>query len=248
LDKVESGQVDRDAFSVGLNYTKDKTKASTRLEYRRDKGIDEETDQWVTTNRINYRVNPSLRLQGKFNYSETKDKRGNTRDAKFTEASLGFALRPVDDDRLNVLGRLTYLYDLQPLSQSTKPDEKALIASLESSYQLDQKWEIGGKLAHKSGEIRADRDSGSWEKNDASLAAVRARYHLTHKWDAMAEYHWMNSKESQDTRQGVMMSVDRHVGKNMKVGIGYNFTDFDDDLSNTDGTAKGWFVNLVGKF
>ena len=250
LNNESGSTTDRDAFSVGLSYKKGKTNASTRLEYRHDKGssANEETEQWVTTNRVNYRFNPSFRLQGKFNYSETKDKAGNTRDAKFTEASLGFALRPVDNDRLNVLGRLTYLYDLQPLSQGDKTDEKSLIASIETSYQVSQKWEIGGKLAHKQGELRTQRNAGTWEKNDASLAAARVRYHLTHNWDAMAEYHWMNSDASQDSQHGAMISVDRHIGKNFKVGVGYNFTDFTDDLSSTDGTAKGWFINLVGKF
>ena len=112
---------------------------------------------------------------------------------------------------MNVLGRLTYLYDLQPLSQSTDVDEKSLIASLESSYQVNQKWEIGGKLAHKLSEVRTDRDAGSWEENDATLAAVRVRYHLTNKWDAMAQYHWMNSKESKDTQHGAMVAVDRQI-------------------------------------
>ena len=248
LDKVESGLTDRDAFSVGLNYKEDDTTASSRLEFRRDKGSEENTEQWVTANNINYRLNPSFRLQGKLNYSETKDQRGNTRDAKFTEAGLGFAYRPINHDRLNVLGRLTYLYDLQPLSQSTDVDEKSLIASLESSYQVNQKWEIGGKLAHKLSEVRTDRDAGSWEENDATLAAVRVRYHLTNKWDAMAQYHWMNSKESKDTQHGAMVAVDRQIGKNLKIGIGYNFTDFDDDLRTNDGKAEGWFINLVGKY
>ena len=57
---------------------------------------------------------------------------------------------------------MTYLYDLQPLSQSTLPDEKSLMASLEGNYQLNQKWGVGGKLAHKVGEIRSGRDAGSW--------------------------------------------------------------------------------------
>ena len=248
LDKAQTGLTDRDAFSVGLGYRKDKTDASTRFEYRRDTGENEDTEQYVTTNRANYRMSPSLRLQGKFNYSETKDQRGNTRNARFTEAAIGFALRPVSNDRLNILGKLSYLYDLQPLSQSTRPDERAVIGSVETNYQIDQKWEIGGKLAHKQSEIRDDRSTGKWQKNDASLAAVRARYHLTKKWDAMAEYHWMNSDQSQDMQHGAMVSVDRHIGKNMKLGIGYNFTDFTDDLRDTDGTAEGWFVNIVGKY
>ncbi|TCJ86750.1 MtrB/PioB family outer membrane beta-barrel protein, partial [Cocleimonas flava] len=199
-------------------------------------------------NKINYRVNPSLRLQGKFNYSDTKDQVGDTNDATFTEAAVGFAYRPINHDRLNVLGRITYLYDLQPVSQSIEPDEKSLIASLESSYQLNQRWELGGKLAHKEGEIRSDRDAGNWSRNDATLAAVRVRYHMTKNWDAMAQYHWLNSDESQDTQHGAMIAVDRHIGENMKIGLGYNFTNFNDDLSNTDGDAEGWFINLVGKY
>ena len=248
LEQNDGGTTDRNAFSVGLSYDKDKTIANTRLEYRRDKGDDQDTEQWVTTSRLNYRVNPSLRLQGKINYSETTDNIGNTRDAKFIETGLGFALRPIHNDRLNILGRITYLYDLQPISQSSQVDEKLVTISLEGNYQLNQKWQIGGKLAHKQGEIRSDRDAGNWEKNDATLAAVRARYHLTHNWDAMAQYHWLNSDESEDTQHGAMVSVDRHIGKNMKIGIGYNFTKFDDDLRNTNGNAKGWFINLVGKF
>ncbi|MEB8432361.1 hypothetical protein OO007_09005 [Cocleimonas sp. KMM 6892] len=248
LDKVDSGLTDRDAFSVGLTYKENATDASTRLEYRRDKGFTEDTVQWVTTNKINYRVNPSLRLQGKFNYSDTKDQVGDTNDATFTEAAVGFAYRPINHDRLNVLGRITYLYDLQPVSQSIEPDEKSLIASLESSYQLNQRWELGGKLAHKEGEIRSDRDAGNWSRNDATLAAVRVRYHMTKNWDAMAQYHWLNSDESQDTQHGAMIAVDRHIGENMKIGLGYNFTNFNDDLSNTDGDAEGWFINLVGKY
>ena len=34
----------------------------------------------------------------------------------------------------------------------------------------------------------------------------------------------------------------------MKIGIGYNFSDFDDDLSNTRGSSKGWFINIIGKY
>ena len=248
LDKHDGGVTDRDAYSLGLRYRKGGSDASARVEYRRDIGANEETEQFVTTNRANLRLSPSVRLQGKFNHSKTNDLLGDENDAHFTEAAIGVAVRPVNHDRLNVIGKVTYTDDLQPLSQSTNPDEKALIASLESSYQLSQRWEIGGKLAHKESEIRADRNAGSWSRNDASLAAVRARYHMTRNWDASAEYRWMNSAESEDVQHGASISVDRHIGNNMKVGIGYNFTDFDDDLGNNDGTVKGWFLNLIGKF
>jgi hypothetical protein len=247
-----TGVTKRDAVTAGFTYSQGKTKASSRIEYRRDENNSatepESTDQWVTTNTLNYRATPSLRYQAKLNHSVTTDKESETNDATFTEIGVGFAYRPVNHDRLNVLGRLNYEYDLQPLSQSDVADEKSLIASLESTYQVNQRWQVGGKLAHKESEIRADRDTGTWTDNDASLVGARVTYHMTHNWDAMAGYHWLNSEESQDSQHGAVISLDRHIGKNFKVGVGYNFTTFNDDLSDLDGDAEGWFLNFVGKF
>ena len=35
-------------------------------------------------------------------------------------------------------------------------------------------------------------------------------------------------------------------GSNMQVGVGYNFTDFSDDLTDLRYNHKGVFVNLIG--
>jgi hypothetical protein len=32
----------------------------------------------------------------------------------------------------------------------------------------------------------------------------------------------------------------------LRIGAGYNFTDFSDDLTDFDYDHKGWFLNLVG--
>ena len=84
--------------------------------------------------------------------------------------------------------------------------------------------------------------------NDATLAAVRLRYHIVKNWDGMVEYHWLDSDASATTRSGGLLAAYRHIGDNLKVGVGYNFTDFDDDLGNTDFDAKGWFINVIGKY
>ena len=39
-----------------------------------------------------------------------------------------------------------------------------------------------------------------------------------------------------------------HVNENFKVGLGYNFTDFSDDLTDLSYRSRGVFVNLLGKF
>ncbi len=45
-----------------------------------------------------------------------------------------------------------------------------------------------------------------------------------------------------------MVAVYRHINENFKVGTGYSFTDFNDDLTHLDYDDHGWFVNFVGKF
>jgi hypothetical protein len=134
------------------------------------------------------------------------------------------------------------------LSQSSEPDQESNVLSFEGIYDITRRWEVGGKLAWRESSIRTDRATGDWISNDAMLAAVRARYHIVKNWDAMAEYHWLNSEDSQSTRSGAMLAAYRHIGDNLKVGVGYNFTDFDDDLTSFDYDTKGWFINLVGKY
>jgi len=248
LDADNGGTTDRDAASVGLGYKKGKTSASSRIEYRRDKSDSMETQQWLTANSINLAFSPSVRWQGKLNYSQTEDQRSGDADARFAEAGIGFAFRPVSNDRLNMLGRITYKYDLPPLGQSSDVDERATVASLEGAFQFDQHWEIGGKAAYKESEIRMSRDLGLWTGNDAVLGALRLRYHMLFNWDALAEYHWLFSDASSDTEHGALISVGRHVGDHLKLSAGYNFTRFDDSLLNDNIDIGGWFINLVGKY
>ena len=49
-------------------------------------------------------------------------------------------------------------------------------------------------------------------------------------------------------RQGFLLGVDRHLTDSMKIGVGYNFTDFSDDLRILDYDRRGWFLNFVGKY
>mgnify|MGYP006200657497 CR=1 FL=1 len=49
-------------------------------------------------------------------------------------------------------------------------------------------------------------------------------------------------------RPGWLAGVDRDLGKNFRIGAGYNFTDFSDDLTDFDYDHKGWFLNLVGSY
>ena len=43
-----------------------------------------------------------------------------------------------------------------------------------------------------------------------------------------------------------MFTIYRYLGDHFKVGVGYNFTDFSDDLTDLSYSHHGWFFNLVG--
>jgi hypothetical protein len=54
--------------------------------------------------------------------------------------------------------------------------------------------------------------------------------------------------EASSMRKGFLVSIDRELRSNFKVGVGYNFTDFSDDLTALDYRFRGVFVNVVGKY
>ncbi len=244
----QNGIIDRQAYSGSMGYNSAQIKMSTRLEYRRDQGL-EDVDQWLTTNRFDYKFSPTYRLAAKLNYSQSDSDLERERDAKLIEGSLGLARRPVNDNRFNWLAKYTYLHDLQSFGQEdAETDQRSHIVSWEGIYKLNQRWDMGSKLARRVGELRLARNSGPWFESTVNFAALRSRWHVARKWDAMAEYRWLQQEEADNDRGGMLVTINRHIADNFKVGVGYNFTDFSDDLTDLDYDHEGWFVNLVGKY
>ncbi|WP_198032547.1 hypothetical protein [Aerolutibacter daejeonensis] len=254
LDAVSGGQVDRRAYSVSGGRTDARTQWASKLEYRRDTGA-EERKQWVTTNRLFHKINEDWRIALRANYADTQDDQSPLADAKLAEVNAGFAWRPHDNTRWALFGRYTYLYDLVSLGQDEVPnepydddyDQKSQVLSFEGIYQLDDKWELAGKLASRWGDYRMGRNRGAWLDSRANFAAVQVRYHLIYKWEGIGEYRWLDVKDG-GRRQGALLGLDRQIGENFKVGLGYNFTDFSDDLTDLEYDNKGWFLNLTGYY
>ena len=88
---------------------------------------------------------------------------------------------------------------------------------------------------------------GAWADSAATFLAGQVRYGLTTDWNAMAEYRWLGVTDGGD-RAGFLLGVDRDIGANFRIGVGYNFTDFSDDLTDFDYDHRGWFLNVVGRY
>jgi uncharacterized repeat protein (TIGR01451 family) len=246
---VEQDIIKRDAASFGVTYDHEPLKASSRIEFRFDRG-DETQNQYITTNSIKYTVNREWALLGNCNFSLTRNQTNDTDDAHFFEISTGFAYRPIKLDKLNMLFKYTFLEDLPPLSQdgSTDVDERSHVVSLEGIYDLSRYFSLGGKAAYKIGQMRLGRTGGEWVSSDTMLFAGRLNYQFIKNWDASLEYRFLEVVQAKDYKHGPVVSLYRHIGDHVMVGVGYNFTTFNDDLTNLRYKAGGWFFNFIGKW
>jgi hypothetical protein len=243
------GNVDRRAVSVNGGRTSNDTQWQSKLEWREDSGA-ERREQWVTTNHLTHKFSESFRIAARLNWSDTDDEIDPTAGAKFVEGNLGFAWRPWDSTRWALLGRYTYLYDVSTLPQDESIafyDQRSQVLSFEGVYHPLPDWEFAAKLARREGEVRLGRFTGEWADSGATFAAGQVRYGLTTQWHALAEYRWLGVEDGGD-RQGFLVGVDRDVARNFRIGVGYNFTDFSDDLTDFDYDHRGWFLNLVGRY
>ena len=188
-------------------------------------------------------------MVGKADYSKALEKTTEFIDARFAEVDLGLAYRPVAHNKLNLLAMVSYVYDVDPSNQmgGLYVDEKGRVLSLEGLYQLTDRLKLGGKVAVKRSALRLDRNQDDFINATTTLWIARLRYHMVWKLDALVEYRQLEIDEIGDRKQGALLGLDLQLGPNMAVGVGYNFTDFNDRLTTLDYESKGWFLNLNGR-
>lgn len=243
------GLVDRDVVTVMTAYDSATIDYRTKFQIRVDDGA-EDLKQYVLTNYFDWDIRHNFAMLLSVDYSRTRHDDRSIDDARFIEANIGFAYRPMAVDWLNFIGKYTYLEDLSPVDQvdGTSPDERSQIFSIEGILDLGKRWQLGEKFAYKRAEIRLERDSGDWFDSSTYLWVNRLNYHLIYQWDAHAEYRMLWNTRAKDCKQGALLALYRHIGEHAKLGVGYNFTDFDDDLTQLDYNAGGWFVNAILKW
>ena len=107
-------------------------------------------------------------------------------------------------------------------------------------------WSIGGKYAYRLGEASLDRVQQDFFDDSAHLGILRLDRRFRKNWEGMAEVRMLLLPDIRQRRRGALATIYRRLGSNLKVGIGYNFTDFSDDLTDLRYNHKGVFINLIG--
>lgn len=247
VQNLDGTRTERIAASGGVSYVdKDRIKASSKLEFRYD---DTEQDSWqvLSYNAVEAKINEGLTLFGKANISHTENRSTNSGLADFKEIALGVAYRPIYHDRLNLIGKYTFLEDDSPVSQSDFKDieaTRAHVFALEAVYDLTDKFQLVEKGAYKH---QDEQVSGfGFTKTQTWLLVNRLNYNLTRDWQIAGEYRVLNVVQAEDLKQGALLEVSKRIGEFIRVGVGYNFTDFSDDLTNLDYTVHGPFARVTG--
>jgi flagellar motor protein MotB len=256
-DSLTGATTDRKAAGIKLGYGRDKTQFSTGIEYRRDLAQQPDTtftkrSAWLFRNTFKVQLNPDWRMLGKLDHSLSDSSLGAFYGGGYTEGVVGYAYRPVRHDRFSALAKYTYFYNVptsdQVIMQNTAVEyiQKSHIAALDLSYDLTSNWQVGGKYAYRLGEASLDRTQVSFFDNTAQLGVLRLDRRFRKNWDGMAEVRMLTLPDIRQRRRGALATIYRHIGSNLKVGVGYNFTDFSDDLTDLKYNHKGVFFNLIG--
>lgn len=251
-----AGDFDRTAVSFGVRRAQeDGLTYRARVEYRNDNGTQSnaavDTRSFAVTGDAEWVLTPEERVLASLAATRTIGSTPSTPEASYLKASLGYAFRPIIDDRLNFLMRHTLLHDLYGQrvdgASSRGPRQRSNVFSADLTYDVSDKWTLGAKLGYRLAET-ASTATAPFVRNDAALVVLNARYHMNHNWDVLIEGRSLRGFQSGVTETGFLGTIARQVGDNLMLGVGYNFGNFSDDLTDLVQDDRGAFINLVAKW
>jgi hypothetical protein len=256
-DSQTGAETDRKAAGIRMGYGVTKMQFSSAIEYRRDNAeqldlTHTETTTWLLRNNFKFQLTPDWRLIGKLDHSVSDSSLGEFYAGGYTEAVVGYAYRPVRNDRLNALVKYTYFYNVPTTGQvglqNTAAEflQKSHIAAVDLTYDLTANWSVGGKYAYRMGEESLDRVHPNFFDNPAQLAVLRVDRRFFKVWDTLAEVRTLYLPDIGQRRSGALAAIYHRIGNNLKAGVGYNFTNFSDELTDLKYNHKGVFLNLIG--
>ncbi|MGI9220116.1 MAG: OmpA family protein, partial [Woeseiaceae bacterium] len=258
LEDIGTGaETERLALGVQMGFGSTALQFSSAVEYRDDDVqqinlSNNQRETWLFKNSFKYQMSEGGRLLGKLNHSDSTSSQGSFYDGGFTEAVLGYAYRPVLHDRLNTIVKYTYFFNMpttdQVGSQGVALDflQKSHIAALDVTYDITQNFTLGGKYAHRMSQMSLDRADPEFFDNNASLYVLRGDYRFRKNWEFLLEARLLDMADLNESRTGALTTISRYFGDHFKLGIGYNFADFSDDLTDLSYDHSGAFLSVTG--
>lgn len=233
---IKSTGGDSAALSLGAEYTANPLwKGSSRIQWRGDGGY----NNWLFTASAARKLDRDWTLIAR-EYLNLVDPKNGSADTRQNRLQVGFAYRPVDNNKFDALG----LYE-QKTDKSTDRDSDTNIVSLRANYHPSRPWWVSGRFAYKRNELLAGTVNDSY---NASLIGGRITYDVTNRWSVGGITTLLVGKGGAK-QYAYGLEVGYTVMDNLIVGLGYNWRGFsDNDLTGSDYTNRGWVLNVRYKF
>ena len=224
-------------------------KFTTRLEARFEKS-DVSRFQIVSMNRLAAEFGKGFSMLGRADIAITQNRDTEKREAESMELSLGFSYRPLDDT-FTLLVKAGCVVAMRPASLDAAAGflrTTADVISIEPIFELPWRFQLTPKFAYRHAVEEAEGTSGSTRSNTI-LVALRTAFHLWKMFDIAAEYRFMKIDLAQQLEHGALAELAVSIMGYARIGAGYNFTHFSDDLFQPlTRDAHGFFVRLAGMY
>ena len=236
-ERINSTAGNATALSLGAEYTANPLwKGSSRIQWRGDK----DNTNWLFTASAARKLDRDWTLIAReyFNLVNPKNGTSDTRQNRF---QVGFAYRPVDNNKFDALG----LFE-QKTEKTADRDSDTNIISVRANYHPSRPWWLTGRFAYKRvNELLAGTVNDSYT---ASLIGGRITYDVTNRW-SIGGITTLLVGSGGGRQYAYGLEVGYTVMDNLIVGLGYNWRGFNGgDLAGSDYTNRGWVLNVRYKF
>ena len=246
IERLASTGGNSTAAGVGVEYTASPVwKASGRVEWRQDSN----NTNMLYTLAVARKLDSDWTLLAR-EYANVVTPRTALGVDKFqSRFQVGFAFRPVDNNKFDALG-LYERKDNRDTSPGSQIDSHTDIFSLRANYHPSRVWWLSGRYAYKNvNELLLGSVNDSYR---AQLLGGRVTYDITNRWSLGGIVSVLQGSGG-DRQYAYGVEVGYVVMDNLYATLGYNWRGFASSgtasgLTGNDYTNRGWILGLRYKF
>jgi hypothetical protein len=240
VERLTSSAGNANAAGLGLEYTANELwKASGRVEWREDAN----NTNWLVTLGLARKLDRNWTLLARDYASIVSARTAAGADSNQNRFQVGFAYRPVDNNKFDALG----LYERKrDHNASAAINSTTDIISLRGNYHPTRQWWLSGRFAHKSvDELLLGSVQDGYR---ASLVGGRVTYDITNRWSLGGIMSVLQGSGGAK-QYAYGLEVGYILVDNLYLTAGYNWRGFRDDaLTGSDYTNRGWVLGVRYKF
>jgi hypothetical protein len=196
---------------------------------------------------LEYQYNDELTFLSRMEWAHTREVALDAEFQRFMEFQTGIAYRPIEFDWINFLMQYKMLDDKSPDQQS---DLSSLFRNIDELYQFDVAFDVTDKVTLVESFSRRDRQAiTSTGRTDSNLYQWinRVEYDFHPQFELIGEYRLEGLHQSDEIEYGAMIQLDYKPLPFVRVGVGYDFRSYENNLTPTDEVkTNGVFFRVTG--